>query len=205
VRLPDATDWLPFRDVYEVDARPVRDRTDRLTKLFLEPGPTSARQAAAITDESARYNIGVTRTVNHPLLGFNVLRASQQYRFHFGTPKADDEAGPGGWVIDYREFVRPSIIHGSRNRDVLMRGRVWIQADTGQVLRTDVQADAPDLTASIVVRFRLDPTFGLAVPAEMHEDYRQPGGTRVTGTATYGQFRQFAVEVSDDVKAAPRR
>src|SRR5205809_293662 len=28
-------DWTPFRDVFEVDRRPVRDRDERLSRLFL--------------------------------------------------------------------------------------------------------------------------------------------------------------------------
>src|SRR4051794_32083916 len=35
----EAEGWIGFRDVYEVDGRPVRDRTDRLTRLFIEPHP----------------------------------------------------------------------------------------------------------------------------------------------------------------------
>ena len=46
--------WEPFRDVYEVDHIPVRDREERVTKLFLHPtGDTQAR-AKAIADESGR-------------------------------------------------------------------------------------------------------------------------------------------------------
>jgi hypothetical protein len=56
VRPPGVDAWLPFRDVAEVNGRPVRDRSDRLTKLFLESsprGPTrppaSPRRARATT------------------------------------------------------------------------------------------------------------------------------------------------------------
>ena len=42
LRLPAGQDasreiWIPFRDVFEVDGKPVRNRGDRLTKLFLQP------------------------------------------------------------------------------------------------------------------------------------------------------------------------
>ena len=63
--------WLPFRDVFERDGRPVRDRQDRLTKLFLGGATNSALvQAEKIMNESARYNIGNgTRTINVPRAG----------------------------------------------------------------------------------------------------------------------------------------
>ena len=34
-------EWLPFRDVYEVDGAAVRDREGRLQKLFLKPSATT--------------------------------------------------------------------------------------------------------------------------------------------------------------------
>ena len=53
----EAEGWIEFRDVYEIDGRPVRDRTERLAKLFLEPLPDSRSQAKRITEESARFNL----------------------------------------------------------------------------------------------------------------------------------------------------
>src|SRR5262245_58928019 len=37
VRYPGDAQWYAFRDVAEVDGKPVRDKEERLTKLFLEP------------------------------------------------------------------------------------------------------------------------------------------------------------------------
>ena len=58
VKLPAEDHWLPFRDVFEVDRQRLRDREDRLSKLFLKPAPTALEQARRIMEESARYNIG---------------------------------------------------------------------------------------------------------------------------------------------------
>src|SRR5262245_29625918 len=38
-------EWLPFRDVFEVDGSAIRDREGRLAKLFLQPNETSLEQA----------------------------------------------------------------------------------------------------------------------------------------------------------------
>ena len=46
---PVGTDrWVQFRDVFEVDGKPVHDRSERLVKLFLEPTGSSARQVEQI-------------------------------------------------------------------------------------------------------------------------------------------------------------
>src|SRR6185436_12366854 len=36
VSVSSAQDWVPFRDVFEVDAQPIRDREQRLARLFLK-------------------------------------------------------------------------------------------------------------------------------------------------------------------------
>jgi hypothetical protein len=196
VRLPESDDWVPFRDVFTVDNRAVRDHEDRLVALFMQPGVTSTRRAAEITEESARYNIGVTRTVNHPLLALNVLRRTQQARFRFSGMKPDASVGPGAVVVDYREMTRPSIIRGPRGSDLLMHGRLWLDGATGTILRTEIMLDVTGLTATIATRFVHDATFGVAIPVEMNEEYIVRNTTRVTGTATYGRFRSFKVSTT---------
>ncbi|HEV3139563.1 MAG TPA: hypothetical protein VGY57_03555 [Vicinamibacterales bacterium] len=58
VKVPSSDAWLPFRDVFAVDGKPVRDRQERLTKLFIHPSPTALEQARQIVADSTRYNIG---------------------------------------------------------------------------------------------------------------------------------------------------
>ena len=46
--------WLPFRDVFERDGKPVRDREQRLAAIFLKGGRDAFEQARAVMDEGAR-------------------------------------------------------------------------------------------------------------------------------------------------------
>lgn len=56
---PERADrWIQFRDVFEVDGQPIRDRNERLMKLFVDPSSSTAGQVEHIVTESARYNIG---------------------------------------------------------------------------------------------------------------------------------------------------
>src|SRR5262249_11287867 len=82
VRPVGADRWVQFRDVFEVDGRPVRDRNQRLMKLFVTPSSATANQAEQIANESSRYNIGnLQRTVNLPVLALAILEPQQQSRF----------------------------------------------------------------------------------------------------------------------------
>jgi hypothetical protein len=198
VRMPETNDWLPFRDVFEVDGSPVRDHQDRLAQLFVRPQFNSRQRAGEITEESARYNIGIVRTVNQPLLALHVAQASEQRRFSFSSPKVDPSVAGSAVAIGFDERERPSVIRGPGDRDMPMGGRLWIDAATGMLLKTEVTVTTTAVDATITTLFQVDSHFDVAIPIQMHEDYRRPDGTRTTGTAKYSHFRQFNVDVKYD-------
>jgi hypothetical protein len=205
VKLPNTDEWLPFRDVFEVDNRRVRDREDRLSKLFLQPAPTALAQAQRIMEESARYNIGnIQRTINLPVFALEVLRPSTQSRFRFSRGKLDTSVGANVYEVDYREQSSPTLIHGVFGKDLFSHGRFWIEATTGRVLKSELLVDDMTVHASITARYQVDQEHDLAVPVDMKEDYKLPNGYRVTGVATYGRFRRFEVRVADEIAAPPR-
>ncbi len=194
VRTTESGEWLPFRDVFQVDGRPIRDHQQRLTDLFVKPTADSAERAADITEESARYNIGVIRTVNNPLLVLHVLRRSQQGRFQFAGPKPESHIAGVVWT-EFVERERPTVIHGPSGTDMPMRGRVWINDASGALVKAEVMVESPGVSATLTTLFDRREGFAVAIPVEMTEDYRQPDGSRVTGTAVYGRFRRFQVDV----------
>jgi hypothetical protein len=194
-------EWVPFRDVFEVDAAPIRDRQQRLARLFLNPLEDALDQASRIQEEGARYNLGnMQRTINNPVFAFQVLDAEFQQRFRYSLGKLDPKAGNGVWIVDYKEDSRPTIVHGRANLDIFAHGRLWIEAETGRVLKTEVLLEQPTLRARITASFRYDPRFEIAVPIEMQEEYSFDNGTRVNAVATYANFRRFDVTTDESVK-----
>jgi len=201
VSVSSAQDWIPFRDVFEVDAQPIRDREQRLTRLFLKPSEDSLEQANRIQNESARYNLGnMRRTINNPVLALVVVQADFQDRFRYSLGRVDPKVGPGVWIVNYHEEASPAIIRGRSNLDLFAHGRVWIEADTGRVMKTEMLLEQPSLRARITTSFRVDDRFGIAVPYEMQEEYRFDTGTRVTAIATYDRFRRFDVSTDENLK-----
>ena len=171
VRIPGMEGWLPFRDVFEVDGRPVRDREDRLVKLFLDaPSPEVAIQRGnQVMRESARYNIGpVTRTLNVPTLPLWFLEPQSLRRFAFR--KADEATIDGRrlWVLEFSETVRPTFIKTAAGGDIALLGRVWADPLTGRIYQTRISA----LTAVITVKYGQQPEIpSLLVPQSMQETY----------------------------------
>ena len=196
-----AQNWVPFRDVYEVDGRPIRDRDSRLAKLFLKPSERTLEQVSRIQDESARYNIGnMRRTINSPVLGIVVLQAEFQQRFHYSLGKPDPKVGPNVWIIEYKEDARPTFVRGRSDLDLFAHGRLWVEADTGRLMKTEVLLEQPTLRARVTTSFRFDERFGIAVPYEMQEEYKFDNGTRVTASASYDRFRRFDVSTGETLK-----
>src|ERR1700704_2295019 len=194
VSVSTAQDWVPFRDVFEVDGQLIRDRDSRLAKLFLKPSQNSIEQAHRIQDESSRYNLGnMRRTINNPVLAIVMLQSDFQQRFHYSLGKMDPKVGPGVWIIEYKEETRPSFIRGRSDLDLFAHGRLWIEADTGRLMKTEVLLEQPSLRARITTSFRFDNRFGIAVPYEMQEEYKFDNGIKVTAVATYDRFRRFDV------------
>jgi hypothetical protein len=202
VSVNSAQDWVPFRDVFEVDAQPIRDREQRLARLFLKPSANALQQANRIQEESARYNLGnMRRTVNNPVLGIVVLQPDLQSRFRYTLGRIDPKVGRNAWVIEYQEYASPSIVRGRSDLDLFAHGRIWVDAETGRILRTEVLLEQPTLRARITTSFRFDDRFDIAVPVEMQEEYRFDSGTRVTAIATYNRFRRFDVSTDENIRS----
>jgi hypothetical protein len=211
VRPEGSSRWLQFRDVFEVDGKPVRDRNERLLQLFVTPSSSSAVQVQRILTESTRYNIGnLARTVNAPVLALAILDPSNQPRFAFKRGTHDepllgrgrDKPAASVWIVEYRETEKYTMIRTTNGRDLPARGRFWIEPSTGQVVGSELIAEDMLIKGTVDVEYQMEPSVGLLVTIEMRERYEiRRDGSRVDGTATYGRFRQFQVKV--DEKLAP--
>jgi len=196
--------FSPFRDVFEVDHIPVRDREERLAKLFLtNKVDSNDENARAIAEESARYNLGaVQRTINNPVFALMFLQPDVRTRFKFTPGKADRKAGDDVIVVDYAEEARPTVIDGGAGRDMPAFGRFWIQYSTGRVVKAEVRVEVKDVKANLTTTFRTDERLGIDVPSEFREEY-DLRDSRVSGVASYSRFRKFEVKSSEELSPPP--
>jgi hypothetical protein len=218
VKPAGAEAWMEFRDVFEVDGSPVRQRDERLVKMFLEPSASTNAQIAKILEESARFNIGdIRRNVNTPIFPLLFLEDANHFRFKFKqatdrrpkTMAAEVSPADGAfrvstevWVIEYQEKERHTMIRTDGGKDLPSHGRFWIEPASGRVLMSELVAENRAIRATIDVSYQSEPLIGLLVPIEMRESYEgRQRGSLVEGRATYGRFRQFQVKV--DEKIAP--
>jgi hypothetical protein len=212
VRPAEADAWMQFRDVFEVDGKPVRDRNDRLAKLFLQPSKSTAAQADKIIRESARYNIGdIERTINLPVLAMTVLdrRAQPGFQFHIDQAPVDLKVlpkslsfaiQPDAAIVAFDEVQIRTMIATPEGKNLRSHGRFWLAMPAAEVLMTELRVDDYSLGAAIHVAYQRRPALKVPVPIEMHELYENHlNSMKVEGTATYSNFREFNVKVDEEI------
>ncbi len=208
VTAPDGTPWIPFRDVFEVDGRAVRDRDDRLRRLFLETPATAMDQALRIREEGGRYNVGpIPRTVNVPIQPLLLLAPDRIGGLRFRRRAPDTVDGLPTWRVDFEEVGRPTLIRGSGGVDVPSSGTLWIDPVTGAIVKTFLRArhpgpiadDIAGLVMDTTVIYHRSATLGVWIPAEMRESYRE-AHSRIDGVAKYSNVRTFQVTTHEDIK-----
>ncbi|HEX8027794.1 MAG TPA: hypothetical protein VF491_05000 [Vicinamibacterales bacterium] len=210
VKLSDSDFWMQFRDVFEVDRKPVRDRDERLLKLFVGASPDARNQAESIQAESARYNLGpLMRTINIPIMALLFFERSVQPRLELEQGKAGNVkrfaglADPAAiWMIEYRENGKGTMVRGTNNKDIPSHGRIWLDSSNGRVLQTEMISEDTDLRAEITVTYKAEGGLDLLVPGEMRETYLiRRNSTRIDGRASYGRFRRFSVTTTEKPKS----
>ena len=142
VRPVGADGWMQFRDVTEVDGKKLKDRNDRLARLFLEPSKSTAAQSRKIMEESSRYNIGdIERNINLPVLALTVLDRRMQPGFQFGLGKRDDKydlpKSPSfvppadAVVVSFTETQIRTMVASPQGKNLASSGHFWIESGYG--------------------------------------------------------------------------
>jgi hypothetical protein len=199
-------DWLGYRDVMEVDGKPITDRSTRLRTLFLASPATAIEQGRRIADESARYNLGgVLRNFNMPTMALLFLQKSNRHRFRFSHSATEARIGSASWKFEFEEVARPTIIRTSAGKPMPVKGHVWVLPEKGTVVETEMAIEATSMVlvtnsrasagqpgqagefkpvpsrARITVSYIRDRWLDLMVPAEMREEYERVGLARRPG------------------------
>ena len=200
VRSQESDLWIPFRDVFEVDGRPVREREERLTRLLVDASGSSYDRARRLTEEGARYNIGpVRRTVNIPTQALQFLRTSNQPRSVFRKAGEERVGGTMAWQIQFEEVGLPTLIRTTGGASLPAAGSFWIDPVSGVVLRSLIRTRLDDMRAEIEVGFAPSDVVDVRLPSELREKYRGRN-YQLDGVATYARFRRFRITTDEAIK-----
>jgi hypothetical protein len=198
VRYPGDEIWQSFRDVAEVDGKPVRDRQERMMKLFLEPSSSALRRASEIAGASSRHNLIDIGTLSNPLLVMAFLQRQYVDRFRFNLAGMEKKLGPDVRTVRFVEFRTPTLLKQNANNDLPARGLIWIEEGTGRVVKTELQVGSQMQPARVTTTYKFDEDLGINVPTTMEDWYPERTG-EFRGKATYGKFRRFEVKTEETI------
>ena len=170
-----------------------------MRKLFIDNPKTAVNLARAIASESGRYNIGIQRVGNSPLLPLVFLTPRIAPRVQFTI---------SGSTVTFQELKSPSVLSrttGGKRFDMMSSGSFEIDPTTGRVLAAVFTAEEPldKLSAKYTARYEIDPKLGLSVPTEATEHYwraDKPKDDRLEVRSTYSGFRKFQVSTTEQIK-----
>lgn len=186
VELPNGG-WTGFREVHQVGGHEIPDQSRRLESLFLQPVSNTLDQAARIADESARFNLGcLQRTINTPTFALTLLRSDVQSHSHFTLQEVRTDHGRSIATVAFQENDGTGMLVRTRDQ-AAMHGRFWIDADSGDVRKTELILDSEGVLAKITVTYALQDRIGKWLPVTMEERYEphaRSDGTWLTCTGT---------------------
>ncbi len=189
----DGEGWMPFRDAFEVKGKKLRNRDERLLKLFLDNDKGAFDKAARLNEASTKHHLGnVARTINVPTLGMMLLHPRVNERFEFTDGGEESFAGRVLRKAVYREMARPTLIKTTRGRDLALTGTIWVDPFTGAVVKSEMNAADPAVRCQVTVTFRRDEALEMWVPDKMVEYYKATLAVDdILATATYTNVRKY--------------
>ena len=184
--------YQTFRDVLEVDGRPLRDQQTRITQLFLEPFASAMKRAGEIEVASFRQSLRRGRLVD-PLQAMSCLQAFYQPEFEFSIASA--ARGAGADVIELNFTQRTP----SGLSQIPLRGKALLIEQTGRVIKTELTAGSGANVRVTTTEFGFNAALRIDVPVRMRDEMPVSGVDVFIGTAEYTNFRRFQVRAEQEI------
>jgi hypothetical protein len=174
---------MVFRDVREVDGKPVRDKDDRIIRLLVQPFDNAVRRARDIHRDGLRFNVDNGRMMD-PLTAIGYLQQEYQAGFRFSLGGMAADIGPDVREID----LLPTAARGR----TASQARAWVSETTGEVFKTELRSGFGARAQITTTTFSPDPVLKIRVPVEMRDEVSR-GGDDFIGVAKYSNVRRFDV------------
>jgi len=209
VSLPPPAGPTAFRDVLAVDGRPVRDRDDRLRRLFVEQHPSAVQQATQIMVEGARHNLGTAaRILNVPTVPLIFLRSENLTRLRYELKGEREVDGRTFARVAFNNELPPTVLQTAGGEQIFAQGEFLIDPQDGSVRRADLSINIREgsrrsgrilLEGDTTVEFKPHDEWGFMVPASMKERYVLRGGEEFSAETSYTGYQRFGVATEEKV------
>jgi hypothetical protein len=197
------SDWQALRKTNRLDGRNVKETQANFETAFEESPAANTRRINQMKVDSTLYNIGpVLRDINLPTFALRLFRKNQVSRFQFQKTAMAKVDGISTWIVAFKEIRGPTLVHGTGDQDLISHGRLWIEPDSGRVLKTEFAVESrfedTSVEATIVVTYGRAKNLTVLVPTVMVEHYEGQFSS-INCRAEYSNFRRFEVDVKFDI------
>lgn len=193
VKPADNLAWIGYRDVFDVDGTPVRERDSRIVDILTSTAPDSHERAAAFAFQGARFNLGPVRTVNVPTMPMQLMSRRHAGRVVMRAGRIDRRAGRA--TVTFFEPNPPTIVRTPDGDDVATRGEVVVRISDGAILGATLRfrfgRRATREEARLTVEYGDVAGIPVPVPLRMIEQHPRVAGVSASGEATYANYRRF--------------
>ena len=195
IRLPGGAEWLGFRDVKRLNWKPVRTAGPSISEV-LTSAAGDMTKAITIANASAKYNLGLPRTINVPTAPLDIIHPMHRNVHRYELRGEETVRGTRTARITFTETARPTRVREPSGDNLVSSGRIWVEPDSGAVWRVEwiYQAEKRKVGAGASPRLRVDfarnEELGIMVPSFMTEIFSVLRG-RGEGRASYTNFRRF--------------
>jgi len=196
-------EWSGLRKVNRVDGSKVKDELPPLSDAFDGSPQSNWKQLRRMIEESTQYNIGdVIREINLPTFALAVMRKAEVQRFKFEKTGVDKINGVQTWEVRFHEVGAPTLVHGEKLEPLYSNGTLWIEPDSGRILKTELvvenRLNKSPIKARVLVTYEGGKRVQMLVPSLMLEHYETEANT-IDCRADYSNFRAFEVDVKFEI------
>jgi hypothetical protein len=197
-------EWQALRKTNRVDGDKVKEKQQDFETAFDDSPQANTKRFNEMKADSTKYNIGgIQREVNLPTFALEVLRKTEVSRFEFEKAGTSKVNGTLTWAVRFKEMRGWTLVHGRPDQELFSHGTLWIEPESGRVLKTEFLVENNFETfpihARLVVTYGPAKNLDVLVPALMLEHYEDQYDT-IDCRADYSNFRKFEVDVKFDLK-----
>ena len=167
-----------LRDPYEVDTKPLRERTPRITTLLAAPAtPTLRDWETAISyppQGAMHFVLDLILKVNEPTTALKFIAPALHGNFTYkldGKRKINN-VQTVGLGFDEPAGQEKKYLLGTRG-NARAFGRIWVDPATGTVHETELWIESKTETATIKVKYAPNTALNLVLPSEMNDTYEE--------------------------------
>jgi hypothetical protein len=182
-----------FRDPFAMDGNPIRERDDRLLKLFDSAMVAAAHaQATAWTDEAVRHYMSPNlRLLDLPTLALDYFRPLNHDAAEFLVEGVRNQNGVQVATLGFKAHGRSDVVLTPEGATT--EGRAWVEVATGTIRQTELVVNGKNFSLVATTKYSLDAGLGIWVPTELVQRVEitsAAGGFSTMGAGGHSGARQ---------------